>query len=72
MYRKQMYKLSMEKGVSMTEHINKLKTISEYLEALDDAPPERELVMILISSLPEEYNNLITTLECAFNYQEYK
>ena len=47
----------------MTEHINKLKTISEHLEALDDAVLEKDLVMILISSLPEDYNNLITTLE---------
>ena len=47
----------------MIDHINRLKTIADHLEALDDAPPERELVMILISSLPDEYNNLITTLE---------
>ena len=62
MYRQKLYWLRME-NENMVEHINKLKTISEHLEALDDAPPEKELVMILLSSLPKEYNNLITTLE---------
>ena len=47
----------------MTTHINHIKTISEHLEALDDPVPEKDLVMILISSWPPEYNNLITTLE---------
>ena len=47
----------------MVEHVNKLKTIAEHLEALDDMVSEKDLVMILISSLPEDFNNLITTLE---------
>ena len=64
MYRRQLYALRKENDeTTMTEHINKLKTISEHLEALDDAVLEKDLVMILISSLPEDYNNLITTLE---------
>ena len=62
MYRQKLYWLRME-DENMVEHINKLKTIAEHLEALDDAPPERELVMILLSSLPKAYHNLITTLE---------
>ena len=53
----------MEKGTTMVAHVNNLKTISEHLEALDDEVAEKDLVMILISSLPEEYNNLITALE---------
>ena len=53
----------MEKENSMIDHVNKLKTIAEHLEALDDIVAEKDLVMILISSLPDEYNNLITTLE---------
>ena len=62
MYRQKLYWLRMEND-NMVEHVNKLKTIAEHLEALDDAPPEKELVMILLSSLPKDYNNLITTLE---------
>ena len=52
----------MEKGITMTNHVNQLKTIAEHLEALDDEVKEKDLVMILISSLPDEYNNLITAM----------
>ena len=44
-------------------HVNNVKTVTDHLEALDDAVAEKDLVMILISSLPEDYNNLITALE---------
>ena len=63
MYRKQMYRLQMEKGGNMNEHINKLKIIAEHRQAVDDAPLERDLVYTLLNSLSEEYNHLITTLE---------
>ena len=62
-YRRKLYSARMEKTITMETHINNLKTTSEYLEALDDEVQEKDLVMILISSLPDEYNNLITTLE---------
>ena len=62
-YRRKLYSLRMDEGTSMVEHVNKLKTIAEHLEALDDMVSEKDLVMILISSLPEDFNNLITTLE---------
>ena len=64
MFRRQLYELKMkDNNTTMTEHVNKLRTISEQLEALDDIVVEKDLVMILLSSLPSEYNNLITTLE---------
>ena len=47
----------------MTEHVNHIKTLSEHLEAIDDRIAEKYLVILLISSLPEEYNYLITALE---------
>ena len=53
----------MAESKSMTDHLNEVKTIAEHLEALEDPVAEKNLVMILISSLPNEYNNLITTLE---------
>ena len=53
----------MEKGTSMVNHINYIKTLSEHLEAIEDPILEKDLVIILISSLPEEYNYLITALE---------
>ena len=53
----------MEKGQRMLEHMNYIKTLSEHLEAVGDAVAENDLVIILISSLPEDYNYLITALE---------
>ena len=47
----------------MINHINCVKTLSEHLEAVGDAVAEKDLVIILISSLPEDYNYLITALE---------
>ena len=40
----------------MKEHINHIKTLSEHLEATDNRIAEKDLVILLISSLPEEYN----------------
>ena len=61
-FRRKLYSTRMEKGTKMVDHVNTLKTIAEHLEALDDAVLDKDLVMILISSLPNEYNNLITAL----------
>ena len=47
----------------MTEHINYIKTFAEHLSAIDDEIAEKDLVIFLISSLPEKYNHLITALE---------
>ena len=62
-YRRKLYKMSMGKGMTMESYVNSLKTVSEHLEALNDPVSEKDLVMILISSLPEDYNNLVTALE---------
>ena len=40
-----------------------MKTLSEYLEAVEDPVNEKNLVVIFISSLPDDYNYLITALE---------
>ena len=62
-YRRKLYSARMQKGTSMINHINYVKTLSEHLEAVGDAVAEKDLVIILISSLPEDYNYLITALE---------
>ena len=62
-YRRKLYSVKLKEKQSMTEHVNHVKTLSEHLEALEDPVRERDLVIVLLSSLPEEYNNLITTLE---------
>ena len=40
----------------MIDRINYVKTLSEHLEAVGDAVAEKDLVIILISSLPDDYN----------------
>ena len=62
-YRRKLYSARLEKGVSMLEHVNYLQTLSDHLEAVGDPIAEEDLVIILISSLTEEYNHLITALE---------
>ena len=47
----------------MTNHVNEIKTTSEHLEAISAQIAEHDLVIILISSLPEEFIYLITALE---------
>ena len=62
-YQRKLYSAKIAKGTDIIDHINYLKTLAEHLEAVDDAVLEKDLVIILISSLPEEYNYLITALE---------
>ena len=47
----------------MIEHIKYVKTLAEHLEAEGDAVKEKDLVIILISILSDEYNFFITALE---------
>ena len=47
----------------MLEHVNYLQTLSDHLEAVGDPIAEKDLVIILISSLTKEYNHVITALE---------
>ena len=61
--RRQLYSMKLDKGADMVNHINSMKTLSEHLEAIGDPIAEHDLVIILISSLHEDYNFLITALE---------
>ena len=64
-YRKMLYRLEFRhgKGQTMEAYINHMKTIAEYLENLDNPISEIDLVYHLLTSLPPEYNNLMTALE---------
>lgn len=62
-YRSELYSLVMKDDVPMVDQINHLKTIAEKLESVDDVVAEKDLVMILLKSLPKSYHNLITALE---------
>ena len=61
--RRQLYDAKLESSGDMVAHINHVKTIADRLEALDDTQSEKDLVYILMSSVPSEYRALITTLE---------
>ena len=56
---KKLFSLRMDKNTNMETHVNNVKTIAEHLEALGKPIAEDELVMVLISSLSEDYNNLV-------------
>ena len=53
----------MGRGNDMTNHVNEIKATSEHLEALIAQIAEHDLVIILISSIPEDFIYLITALE---------
>ena len=61
-YRRKLYSAFMVTGHNMTEHIRYIKTLAERLQAIDDKLAEKDLVIILISKLPEEYDHLITAV----------
>ncbi len=47
----------------MQAHINHIKMIADQLTDVDDEVAEKDLVYILLSSVPDTYHNLITTIE---------
>ena len=61
--RQKLYGTSLPSGGDMIAHVNRIKSISEQLAAVDDAVDEKDLYMILIASWPREYYNLVTNLE---------
>ena len=53
----------MQKGKSRPKHVNSIETVSEHLEAMGDVIAGNDSVIILILSLPENFNYQITILE---------
>lgn len=47
----------------MLDHINKIKFMSQHLEAIGEKLEKGDVVMVLLCSLPKFYNNLIVALE---------
>ena len=47
----------------MTQNINHIKNLSQHFEATEGNIVEKDLLVLLISWLPEECNYLITALE---------
>ncbi|CEG41910.1 gag-pol polyprotein [Plasmopara halstedii] len=61
--RRRFFTTMMEEGDDILEHINKLKTIAEQLEAVGAPVSKNDLVITLLESLSETYQFLITALE---------
>ncbi|KAG3230054.1 hypothetical protein PI124_g24847 [Phytophthora idaei] len=53
----------MEEGDDVLEHINKIKTLAEQLDAVGAPVSEDDLVITLLGNLSESYQFLITALE---------
>ena len=60
--KKQVYELHMNEGITMFKHLNFFnKTISELL-AVDIKIDKEDKTLILLSSLPESYDLIVTTM----------
>jgi len=64
-YRRKLYEVRAVKNTDMHAHTNYIKTVAEHLEAIGDVVAEKDLALVLLSSLPEEYAQLVTALETA-------
>ncbi|CAI5732098.1 unnamed protein product [Peronospora farinosa] len=56
------FKTMMEEDDGMLEHINKVKTLAEQLDAVGASVSEDDLVITLLGSLSESYQFLITAV----------
>ena len=61
--RRKLFTCQMSEGDTMIAHVNKVKAMGEQLEAIGAGVSDDDLVMTLLSSLPESYGGLIVALE---------
>uniref|UniRef100_A0AAV1TPN9 DUF4219 domain-containing protein n=1 Tax=Peronospora matthiolae TaxID=2874970 RepID=A0AAV1TPN9_9STRA len=61
--RRRFFTTTMGEGDDVLEHINKLKTLAEQLDAVGAPVSKDDLVITLLASLSESYQFLITALE---------
>jgi len=60
--KKQLYGLRMNEGTTVLEHLNFFSKVIRELLAVDVKIDEEDKALILLSSLPESYNHIITTM----------
>ncbi|KAF8220862.1 hypothetical protein L208DRAFT_1076403, partial [Tricholoma matsutake] len=48
--------MTAEEGFDMVEHISKLRKLQEELHLMENKVPDEDFVMILITSLPESWD----------------
>ena len=61
--RRKLINVKLDESQSMQTHINKIRELANQLEAIGDPVRDRELAIIILSSLPEKFNALIISLE---------
>ena len=60
--KKQLYGLRMNEGIAVLEHLNFFNKIISELLAVDVKIDEEGKTLILLSSLPESYDHIVTTM----------
>ena len=57
-----LYKLKMGEGVSLMEHMNVFSGLVDQLAKVDVKIEEKDQALLLLTSLPDSYENIITTI----------
>ena len=60
--KKKLYGLKMAEGSALNQHINLFNQIISDLNRVDVKFEEGDMALILLNSLPESYDNIVTTL----------
>ncbi|CAL9015226.1 unnamed protein product, partial [Prunus brigantina] len=60
--KRQLYKLKMEEGGNLMDHMNVFNGCIDQLRKVDVKIEEEDKALILLTSLPDSYENLVTTL----------
>jgi hypothetical protein len=55
--RRALYRATAEEGFDMVEHVSKLRKLQEELHIMNNLVSDEDFVMILITSLPESWDN---------------
>lgn len=60
--KKQLYSLKMAEGSRLTKHLNEFNRIMTQLLSVEVKIEAEEKALLMLSSLPPSYENLVTTL----------
>ena len=60
--KKQLFKLMMSEGLDFMEHLNKFNMMLTQLSMVGETIMEVDRALLLLASLPDSYNHLVTTL----------
>ena len=59
---KQVYRLNMKEGTTVLEHLNFFNKVISKLLPVNVKIDEEDKALILLSSLPESYDHIVTTM----------